>query len=74
MRAAWLEKEYELNVRKIPMCKSSGDLALQHCPDPMSGWFIPGVSPIRKQGTYQEVLVDTATGLRACKEDPRTLM
>lgn len=73
MQASWQYANRNLNVRRIPICKSSGDLALEHCPDPISGWFIPGVSPIKTHSRYREVLIDVATGLRACEESEVTV-
>jgi penicillin-binding protein 1C len=55
-----------LNLRRLPVCKASGDLPGQHCPQLIDTWFIPGVSPIRVDQVHREVLIDPRTGLRSC--------
>jgi penicillin-binding protein 1C len=59
----------ELNLKRVRMCADTGDVKTDLCPETVSGWFIPGVSPIADSGIYREILVDTRTGLRACVED-----
>ena len=40
----------------------------------MTGWFLPGVSPIAECGVHREILLDAATGLRVAADDgTRTL-
>ena len=65
--------EQPAGVRSEPVCRSTGDLATDaqgrvRCTDTVGAWFIPGVSPIRDTGFLKEILVDEATGLRACEE------
>ena len=65
--------EQPAGVRSEPVCHSTGDLATDaqgrvRCTDTVGAWFIPGVSPIRDTGFLKEILVDEATGLRACEE------
>lgn len=57
------------------VCTSTGDLAQTpdgkvRCTDTTDAWFIPGKSPIRDTGILREILIDTETGLRACREVP----
>lgn len=59
-----------LNLSKLAVCKTSGDLDVEHCPEIISAWFIPGVSPIKSSNIYREVLIDIASQLRACEFDP----
>ncbi|MDR1489964.1 MAG: penicillin-binding protein 1C, partial [Desulfovibrio sp.] len=59
----------DLNLKRVRMCADTGDVKTDLCPETVSGWFIPGVSPIADSGIYREILVDTRTGLRACAED-----
>ncbi len=61
-----------LNLAKVPMCRSTGDLAGQLCPDTEPGWIIPGVSPIRTSSVHQQIAIDSLSGLRACHYDPQT--
>ena len=73
-------KRFEAQPRNVvsePVCRSTGDLALDaqgrvRCTDTVNAWFIPGVSPIRDTGFLKEILIDEATGLRACKEGEGT--
>jgi len=65
--------EQPAGVRSEPVCRSTGDLATDaqgrvRCTDTVGAWFIPSVSPIRDTGFLKEILVDEATGLRACEE------
>ena len=58
-----------LTLTRIPVCADTGDINTSLCPEQIPGWFIPGVSPIADSGIYRSILVDTATGLRACVEE-----
>lgn len=65
--------EQPANVKAEPVCRATGDLAVDaqgrvRCTDTVDAWFIPGVSPIRDTGFLKEILVDEATGLRACED------
>lgn len=62
-----------LNLARVPVCADTGDTDTSLCPRTERTWFIPGVSPIRSTGVYREILVDRATGLRACAPDPETV-
>lgn len=59
-----------LNLTRVKVCTGTGDIDNGLCPDVAESWFIPGVSPIYDSGVYREILIDNATGLRACVEDP----
>lgn len=58
-----------LNVRKVSVCRTSGDLPGKFCPHTVDSWFIPGVSPIRVDTVHREVVIDPRTGLRSCSPD-----
>ena len=58
-----------LNLRRVDVCATTGDLPGRHCPRTTRSWFIPGVSPIRESSVYRAVRVDPATGLRSCRDD-----
>jgi penicillin-binding protein 1C len=60
-----------LNVKKIDMCKNTGDLPGKYCPATVKSWFIPGVSPIKVSNIYRAVPINKKTGLRACWYDPK---
>lgn len=55
-----------LNVAEVEYCAITGDFDLEHCADKGRTWIIPGVSPMRSQNILRPVLIDRATGLRAC--------
>ncbi|HEX5787008.1 MAG TPA: penicillin-binding protein 1C, partial [Woeseiaceae bacterium] len=61
-----------LNVVKVDVCASTGDLPGRYCPGTTESWFVPGVSPIAVSDVHRAVRIDTATGLRSCSVDPRT--
>ncbi|MDR1125205.1 MAG: penicillin-binding protein 1C [Deltaproteobacteria bacterium] len=60
----------KLNLIRLPVCSDTGDIDTSLCPDKAETWFIPGVSPIADSGVYRRILVDKASGLRACLEEP----
>ena len=62
----------KLNLVHTPVCEASGLLPTPLCPKTVDTWFIPGVSPIKKDNIFREVLIDTRTNLRACEVSPTT--
>jgi penicillin-binding protein 1C len=59
-----LEPPPGANLKRVEFCADSGDMAGPHCPHRVTGWFIPGVSPITACDVHREVWVDKGTGLR----------
>lgn len=59
-----------LKVSIVDVCRDTGDLANGLCTDLAKAWFIPGKSPTRDSGIWREILIDKATGLRACRYVP----
>ena len=57
------------NLRQVEFCAVSGQLPLAGCKDRVSGWFIPGITPISTCTVHREVLVDAASGLRVAADD-----
>jgi len=57
------------NLRRIEFCAVSGELPTAACTHRVTGWFIPGVSPIRTCEIHREILIDDATGLRVNNDD-----
>lgn len=53
-------------VRPIDVCRASGDLPNQWCPETRQSWFIPGVSPIRVSNLHRQIWVDQRTGMATC--------
>ena len=61
------------DIVRIPVCASTGDTDISLCPgNTTETWFIPGVSPIAPTGVLRRILVDTESGLRACRESATT--
>ena len=59
-----------LNISRVKVCGGTGDLNVSLCPDTRETLFIPGVSPIADSGVYRQILLDKASGLRACVDTP----
>ena len=57
------------NLKAVEFCAVSGELPEPWCTQRVTGWFIPGVSPIRTCEIHRQVLVDNATGLRVARDD-----
>lgn len=70
------KKEYlssnGLNIKKVDICKPTGDIANIYCPQTIKSWFIPGISPIKLSNIHREIPIDVQSGLRACKHTPPT--
>lgn len=60
-----------LNIKKVDVCASTGDLPGQFCPQTTESWFIPGVSPITVSKIHRAVAIDKQTGKRRCWHDPK---
>ena len=61
-----------LNVKRVEVCATTGDLPGPHCPRTTRSWFIPGVSPIKVSSVYRAIDIDRRTGLRSCGGDADT--
>jgi len=57
------------NLRRVEFCAVSGGLPTAACTHRVTGWFIPGVSPISQCEIHREILIDDATGLRVQSDD-----
>jgi penicillin-binding protein 1C len=63
-----------LNLKRVAVCRASGDLPNADCPQRGSTWFIPGKSPIRLSQVHRAIAIDRRSGLRACGPfDPATM-
>lgn len=60
------------NVKRVDVCRASGDLPNAFCPDVTSTWFIPGKSPIKVSNLHRAVQVDSRTGQATCSLGPFT--
>ena len=67
-------RKWPLNLKRVEICRASGDLPNQYCPERGETWFIPGKSPIRISTVHRAVAIDRATGRPSCGAfDPRTM-
>ena len=63
---------HALNLRRVEVCATTGDLPGPHCPRTTRSWFIPGVSPIKVSSVYRAIPIDPDTGLRSCRPEADT--
>ena len=56
---------------RVEICAVSGQIPGPHCRKRAQTWFIPGASPIKICDIHRAVLVDSRTGLRACRGDKK---
>ncbi len=64
-------RRWPLNLKRVEICRASGDLPNAWCPQRGWTWFIPGKSPIRVSTVHRAVAVDRDTGLAVCGDlDP----
>jgi len=66
------EPSPHLNLVKVDVCASTGDLPGRHCPQTTTAWFVPGVSPITVSNIHRAIRVDNETGARTCSYDSST--
>ena len=59
----------KLNLKRVDVCATTGDLPGPHCPRTTQSWFMPGISPIKESTVYRKIKLDSVTGLRLC--DPQ---
>ncbi|WP_242108649.1 penicillin-binding protein 1C [Luteimonas aquatica] len=59
-------RRWPLNLKRVEICRASGDLPNAWCPQRGWTWFIPGKSPIRVSTVHRAVAVDRDTGRPAC--------
>lgn len=62
----------DMNIIEIEMCEIGGNIAGEFCPQKTLSYFIPGKSPITRNRIHRQIPIDNKTGLRACKNDPKT--
>jgi penicillin-binding protein 1C len=53
-------------LERVDVCSASGDLPNAECPQTVSTWYVPGVSPIRVSQVHRRVWIDARTGEQAC--------
>ena len=57
------------NLQQVEFCAVTGQLPTAACTHRVTGWFVPGVSPITPCEVHREILVDVETGLRVSTDD-----
>ncbi len=55
---------------QVKICSDSGLLPTPLCPHQRLEWFIAGTEPTKRDDQYQEIAIDTRTGLRAGPDTP----
>ncbi|MDB6117535.1 MAG: pbpC [Verrucomicrobiaceae bacterium] len=60
-----------LGVSQVELCAISGQLPTPSCQQRLTGWFIPGVSPVLPCEIHREILIDPNTGLRVTSDDSK---
>ena len=76
MRAARVDlrepaRPWPPGLKRVEICRASGDLPNAWCPERGETWFLPGKSPIRVSRVHRAVAVDIATGQPTCEDfDP----
>jgi penicillin-binding protein 1C len=67
-------RQWPINIKRVEVCRASGDLPNAWCPQRGMTWFIPGKSPIRISTVHRAIALDRATGRPACgRFDPSTM-
>lgn len=67
-------RRWPLNLRRVEICRASGDLPNAWCSKRGSTWFIPGVSPIRVSRIHRAIQVDKLSGEPVCgHRDPSSV-
>ncbi|MEH6421660.1 penicillin-binding protein 1C [Pseudomonas sp. CGJS7] len=59
-------RQWPINIKRVEVCRASGDLPNAWCPQRGMTWFIPGKSPIRISTVHRAVALDKASGRPAC--------
>ncbi len=59
-------RQWPLNLKRVEICRASGDLPNAWCPQRGTTWFIPGKSPIKISTVHRAIAIDNASGRPAC--------
>ncbi len=57
------------NLQRVELCAVSGQIPIAVCTHRVTGWFIPGISPIMSCEVHRVILVDVDSGLRVPVDD-----
>lgn len=67
-------RQWPINIKRVEVCRASGDLPNAWCPQRGTTWFIPGKSPIRISTVHRSVTLDRVSGRPVCgRFDPATM-
>ncbi|UJB17175.1 penicillin-binding protein 1C [Lysobacter gummosus] len=67
-------RQWPINIKRVEVCRASGDLPNAWCPQRGMTWFIPGKSPIRISTVHRAVALDKISGRPVCgRFDPDTM-
>lgn len=59
-----------LNLSVVKVCRDTGDIATDDCPETAMTYFIPNVTTIKVSDITRKIPIDVKTGLRACRHMP----
>lgn len=59
-------RQWPINIKRVEICRASGDLPNAWCPQRGTTWFIPGKSPIRISTVHRAIAIDKLSGRPAC--------
>ena len=57
-----------LDLEKVKVCATSGQIPNNYCSNLVNTWFIPGCSPIKKCEIHRAIPIDIKTGLRVTED------
>ncbi|WP_251047323.1 MULTISPECIES: penicillin-binding protein 1C [unclassified Lysobacter] len=67
-------RQWPINLKRVEVCRASGDLPNAWCPQRGMTWFIPGKSPIRISTVHRAIALDKISGRPVCgRFDPSTM-
>jgi penicillin-binding protein 1C len=67
-------RQWPINIKRVEVCRASGDLPNAWCPQRGMAWFIPGKSPIRISTVHRAIALDKISGRPVCgRFDPNTM-
>ena len=61
-----------LNVSAVSVCRDTGDIATDDCPQTVMTYFIPNITSVKVSNIARKIPIDIKTGLRACRHTPPT--
>ncbi len=59
-----------LNLSAVKVCRDTGDIATDDCPETVMTYFIPNITTAKVSNIARKIPIDVRTGLRACRHTP----